>query len=91
MGRDGGGVVNSDFVLYVSAKTIGSCPTSEGARGSLAFASACQMESEYDRSVCVHVHMRALANIFVHDTGVTVYNSTHASNSNPHPSFTLSY
>ena len=57
MGRDGGGVVNSDFVLYISAKTIGSCPTSEGTRGTLAFAKACQMESEYDRSVCVCVCM----------------------------------
>ena len=53
MGSDGGGVVNSDFVLYVSAKTMGSCPTSADSGRTIASARACQMESEYDRSVSV--------------------------------------
>ena len=56
MGSDGDGVVNSDFVLYVSAKTVGPCPTSEdteSAMYTIAFARACQMESEYDRFVYV--------------------------------------
>ena len=47
MGSDGGGVVNSDFVLYVSAKTTGLCST-----GSIiSSAGVCQMENEYDRFV----------------------------------------
>ena len=53
MGSDGASVVNYDFVLYVSAKTVGSCPTSEGTGGTVAFAGACQLESEYDRFVSV--------------------------------------
>ena len=53
MGSDGGGVVNSDFVLYVSAKTMGLCPTSQDTGGTIAFASACHMEKEYDRFVSV--------------------------------------
>ena len=54
MGSDGGGVLNSDFVLYVSAKTIGPCPTSQDSGLTLAYAGACQMESEYDRFVSVY-------------------------------------
>ena len=53
VGSDGGGVVNSDFVLYVSAKTMGLCPTSEDTGGAIASAKACQVESEYDRFVSV--------------------------------------
>ena len=53
VGSDGNGVSNADFILYVSAKTTGSCPT-EASEGSgspttIAFASSCQMESALDR------------------------------------------
>ena len=53
VGSDGNGVSNADFILYVSAKTTGSCPTEasegSGSPSTIAFASSCQMESALDR------------------------------------------
>ena len=52
-GSDGAGVSNADFVLYISARTAGSCPAQQqstgGSPSTVAFALACQMESDYDR------------------------------------------
>ena len=49
-GSDGAGVIAS-FILYVSAITYGPCPTTSGGSGYLAFASTCQLEDQFDRSV----------------------------------------
>lgn len=47
---DGAGVSNADFILYVSARDS-ECSTSSGGPVTLAFASACQMESNLDRPI----------------------------------------
>ena len=56
-GSDGSGVTNTDFVLYVSSKTVQSCSSTGAVGGSsttVAFAGACQMENVLNRfSVCV--------------------------------------
>ncbi len=48
-GSDGPGV-DASFVLYVSAKTAGSCPTQPSAEGTVAYAGSCGMEDGFDRS-----------------------------------------
>ena len=50
-GSDGSGV-DASFVLYVSAVTSGSCPVSAGSGTTLAYAGSCELEDQYDRSVC---------------------------------------
>ena len=47
---DGPGVSNADFILYVSARDS-ECPSSNGGPTTLAFAGACQMESNLDRPI----------------------------------------
>ena len=47
-GSDGAGV-DASFLLYVSAKTAGSCPTRQTSEGMVAYAGSCGMEDEYDR------------------------------------------
>ena len=48
IGTDGEGVSDADFVAYISAKEEGSCGPSST---TIAFASTCQMEDEYDRYI----------------------------------------
>jgi len=47
---DGAGVSNADYILYVSARDS-ECSTSSGGPVTLAFAGACQMESNMDRPI----------------------------------------
>ena len=50
----GPGVSNADFVIYVTAQTVGSCP-SEAGSGTLAFASSCRAD-QYDRPTFGYVN-----------------------------------
>ena len=50
----GGGVPNADFVLYVGARSVSPCPSSQGS-GTLAFASSCQTD-QYDRPTVGYVN-----------------------------------
>jgi leishmanolysin-like peptidase len=52
--NQGGGVPNADFVIYVGAQSVGSCPSSQGA-GTLAFASSCQSD-QYNRPTMGYVN-----------------------------------
>lgn len=52
--NQGGGVDNIDFLIYVTAQTVGSCPTTSGS-GTLAFASSC-VTDQYDRPVVGYVN-----------------------------------
>ena len=45
---------NADFVIYVTAQTVGSCP-SEAGSGTLAFASSCRAD-QYDRPTFGYVN-----------------------------------
>ena len=46
VGSDGEGVRNAHFIVYVSAKEVEPCGN---VSRTIAFASSCQMEDEYDR------------------------------------------
>lgn len=52
--EDGGGVANTDFMLYISANQS-ECPQTSGTTV-LAFASACQLESVQDRPIAGYIN-----------------------------------
>ena len=51
VGTDGPGVSNTDFLLYVSSLSVGTCMNrmNQESPSTIAFASACAMELEFDR------------------------------------------
>jgi leishmanolysin-like peptidase len=47
----GKGIPNTDFVIYVTAKSVqGKCPSSQGSSGTIAYAQTCQRD-QYDRPI----------------------------------------